>query len=153
MRVTDIMKHEPAAVGPQATLAEAGQLMQKIGCGILPVVDDGRRVLGVITDRDICLALARADVPPSRVHVGSSMSAPAFSCRAEDDVEGALRALAEHRVRRLPVVDLSGRLVGLFSIDDAALHYGDEPPRAVHGALLADTLRAIASHPLPVVRS
>jgi CBS domain-containing protein len=152
MRIDDMMKHEPAAIGPQATLAEAGNTMATIGCGILPVVDDRQGVVGVITDRDICLALARADLAASQLTVAAAMSAPARTCRVDAEVEAALATLRQHRIRRLPVVDQAGHLAGLFSLDDAALHFADEAPRAAHAALVAETLRAVSSHPLPARR-
>ncbi len=152
MRVNDIMKHEPASIGPATSLAEAGRKMERIGCGILPVVDERHALVGVITDRDVCVALARADLPASRLTVESAMSAPARSCRAEDDVESALATLGRHRVRRLPVIDQGNRLVGLFSLDDVALRYADEEPHAAHAAAVARTLRAVCAHPLPALR-
>jgi CBS domain-containing protein len=152
MRVNDIMKHEPASIGAATSLAEAGRQMERIGCGILPVVDELHAVIGVITDRDVCVAVARADVPASRLSVASAMSSPARTCRAEDDVESALATLALHRVRRLPVVDSANRLLGLFSLDDVALCYAEEEPHAAHAAAVARTLRAVCAHPLPALR-
>jgi CBS domain-containing protein len=152
MRIVDMMKHEPSATAPTASLAEAGRLMAAIGCGILPVVDERFRVVGVITDRDICLALANADVPASRLQVAAAMSVPAYSCHAEDDVESALATLGHHRIRRLPVVDAGERLAGKFSLDDAALRYTEATPRAAHALSIANALRAVCSPALPALR-
>jgi CBS domain-containing protein len=151
MRIVDMMKHEPSATTPTASLAEAGRLMAAIGCGILPVIDERYRVVGVITDRDICLALANADVPASRLQVSAAMSVPAYSCRAEDDVESALNTLGHHRIRRLPVVDAGERLAGMFSLDDAALRYTEATPRAAHALSIANALRAVCSPAVPAL--
>lgn len=151
MRVEDIMKRLPATTAVHNTLADVGRQMATIGCGILPVVDEQQKVVGVVTDRDLCLALSHANVPASELTVSAAMSAPPHTCREGDDLESALEKLGRHRVRRLPVVDESGRVAGLFSLDDAALRYSELESRSL-GASIARALRSICAPALPAVR-
>jgi CBS domain-containing protein len=151
MRVQDIMKRLPATTTVRSTLADVGRQMATIGCGIVPVVDEQQRLVGVVTDRDLCLALSHANVPASDLTVSAAMTAPPHTCREHDDLESALEKLGRHRVRRLPVVDDFGRVAGLFSLDDAALRYSEVESRTL-GASIARALRAICEPALPAVR-
>jgi CBS domain-containing protein len=128
MRVADVMKREPRFTTPESSLAAAGRMMTDADCGVLPVIQADRTVVGVITDRDICLALARTDSKPSLVPVRQVMNGRAETCRPEHPVEEALRRMREHGVRRLPVVDSEGHLKGILSLDDIVLE-----TRAVRG--------------------
>ena len=123
--------------------------MAEVGCGVLPVVDADRRVLGVITDRDICCALCKQDHRPSEARVADSMSEPVFSCTDTDDISTALKIMRSHKVRRLPVVDGGGALLGLVSLDDIALEaraFEADRPDGPYFSQVASTLREIASH-------
>jgi len=133
MKVKDLMITEVKFCTLDTNLAVATQLMWENDCGILPVLDGGR-VIGVITDRDVCIALGTRDTPASRIHASSVISPRLFVCSAEDDVQDALAKMASERVRRLPVIGEQGELVGIVSLDDivvnaeikgAQLSYGD----------------------------
>jgi CBS domain-containing protein len=108
--------------GPESTLEEASFLMRKYHCGFLPVVGDGGNVIGVVTDRDMCIALGTRNRKPSDVHVWDVMPRKLFSCMEGDDIHCALKTLREGRIRRLPVVDRDSVLVGVLSVDDILLH-------------------------------
>lgn len=150
MRVQEVMKHEAATCGPDATLLEVGRRMVEVGCGVLPVVTSGARVIGILTDRDICCTLARDDRQPSQVKVRQAMTPDVYSCRREDSLKSALDTMRLCRVRRLPVIDAEGRLEGILSLDEIVLWSGDEPgPTA---AEVLETLRAINEHALPAER-
>jgi CBS domain-containing protein len=120
--------------------------MDEIGCGILPVAGDQGQVVGVITDRDICLALARRDVRASQLAVREVMTTAPATCTAGCTLSAALAAMASARVRRLPVVDENGRLQGILSLDDLIVEV-PEPD----AAQVAHTLRAVNQHLLPAV--
>ena len=148
MKVRDIMTTAPETCGPKTNLASAAAHLWRADCGVLPVIDDDRRLIGIITDRDICIALGTRDRPASDVVVDEVMSSTVRTCRAEDDVSVALRLMKEHRVRRLPVVDDQGRLVGILSMNDMVLAAG-QGPGAVKSTALLQALRAICTHNLP----
>lgn len=146
MKIERIMTGEPASCTSEDHLAAAATKMWSEDCGILPVVDDGV-LAGVVTDRDIAMAVAMKGVAPSGVKVGEVASGRIFSCAPDDDVAAALLAMREHKVRRLPVVD-HGRLVGLVSLNDIVLEAapvaGDDQ-RPTYAEII-DTLRAIGEH-------
>jgi CBS-domain-containing membrane protein len=87
-------------------------------CGALPILDGSGRVMGIITDRDICIALGTRDIRASDVLARDVSPPQPFTCSPDNDVRDALRTMARQEVRRLPVVDEAGQLVGILSIDD-----------------------------------
>jgi CBS domain-containing protein len=107
------------------TLATAARRMGEGGFGFLPVVYADDRLAGVITDRDICLAVALGTRSASNTPVSDAMTRTVFSCLDIDDAHVALAAMKTHRVRRLPVVDRTGRVKGIVSIDDLIVHSAD----------------------------
>ena len=154
MRVYSVMKREPSTCAPDTDLAEAGRTMALVGCGFLPVVDADRRVVGVITDRDLCLSLASRDEKPSAVRVQEVISGEVYSCSAEDELTEALNTMREFGVRRLPVMDLENRIAGVLSLDDVVLEsraLGSEHFTGPFYSDIARTLKAICSHPMPAV--
>jgi CBS domain-containing protein len=115
----------------------------------LPVVEDGRTI-GVITDRDLCLALAERDRKPSALEVREAMTPRVYSCRADDDVRGALSVMREHHVRRLAVLGERDRLEGVLSLDDAVFEARPFETEGFTGPFYADitaTLRSIVQRP------
>jgi CBS domain-containing protein len=124
-KVKDVMITKLETCTPDTNLAVVGAKMWNNDCGILPVLDYDGKILGVITDRDICIALATRDQIASQVIVQDAFSGKIFSCKPEDDVKTALQIMREARVRRLPVVTVEGQLVGLLSLDDAAVFAQD----------------------------
>lgn len=94
--------------------------MRDRDCGSIVVVDEHRRPIAVLTDRDICLAALRTGRPLAAIDVQSAMSKRLFTCRIGDTIEQAEQTMSLHQVRRLPVVDARGQLVGLLALDDIA---------------------------------
>src|SRR3970040_2346044 len=101
MKVKDIMTAEPRTCSPGTNLAAAAALMLDGDCGILPVVDKGKLV-GVVTDRDMFIALATRNKLPSQVTVGDVARKPVWTCGPDDEVHAALPTMKAHQVRRLP---------------------------------------------------
>lgn len=157
MKVREIMRCDVRVARPESNLASAGLIMLEAGCGVLPVVAEHGEVVGMITDRDICLAVALRDRPPSEVVVAQAMSDAVYGCRATDDVEEALRVMRDQRVRRLPVLDAHGRLEGILSLDDVVLFARSGSPLQsgrCDGPFYADvalTLRRICEPARPLV--
>ena len=121
MKVRDVMNKRTVSCTPETNLAEAALLMWKHTCGFLPVIGEGGNVIGVVTDRDISIALGTRDQRPTQVRVWDVMPKQLFTCTAGDDVHSALKTLRAGKIRRLPVIDLEGALVGVLSIDDVVL--------------------------------
>jgi CBS domain-containing protein len=111
-------------------------------------------VVGVITDRDICLAVTRGNRGAAEIQVGEVSSRPPHTCRASDDVRDALAIMRKRRVRRLPVVGERGELVGLLSLDDVVLAARALETEEFRGPFYVDiveTLKAITRRQVPAV--
>ena len=122
MKVNEIMTTAPEAGRPEDNLARAVELLWQADCGVLPIVDDTGRVAGILTDRDICIALGTRNARASDVPIASVMRPTVYICEPGDDVLAALALMSDRRVRRLPVVE-GGRLVGVVSLNDAVLRW------------------------------
>lgn len=120
----DLMTESPAAVTPDATLSEAARTMRDLNVGILPVVDgaESRRLLGVITDRDITVR-AVAEGRDGTALVEQCMTRGVEACHPDDRVRDVLHVMERERVRRVPVVDHSGALVGIIAQADLAVDF------------------------------
>src|SRR5579864_1151472 len=113
------------------SLATAAQLMWDHDCGCVPVLNEHAQLVGMLTDRDICMAAFFQGVPISGVKVSAVMSRQLFDCTSDDDLSVAERIMRDKKVRRLPVLNEEGRLVGLLSLSDIARHADDEYERGV----------------------
>lgn len=122
MNVEAIMTKNPACCTPEMDLVEAARLMFKYDCGEIPVVfsKTDKKVLGVITDRDICTRAVAVGLNPAYVQVKQCMSYPAISIRDIASIEDCCLILEEHQIRRLPVVDQEGNCCGIISLADIA---------------------------------
>jgi len=122
MNARELMTADPEACVPSDTLDVAGEIMRRRRCGFLPVVDsqDTKRVVGVVTDRDIALYLTRTSTPANRVSVELCMSKDPKVIGPEAELTEAAQAMEEFAVHRLPVVE-GGKLVGVLSLKDIAL--------------------------------
>jgi CBS domain-containing protein len=145
MKVKDIMTGDPRVCTPDTTVAEAAHLMWEGDCGILPIVDDGELV-GVVTDRDMYIALATRNEHAAKLRVGAVATRKVVTCTPEDDVQTALTSMKDARVRRLPVVGFGNTVLGILSLNDML--------RAATTAKLrnevVDALQAICAHHHPV---
>ena len=150
MRVKDIMTTDVRTCTPDTTVAEAARLMWEGDCGILPLVDEGELV-GVVTDRDMYIALATQNARASHVRVGAIAARSVATCMPEDDIEDALTRMKQARVRRLPVVGFGNTLVGMLSINDILLAVDGRNGVRVDAVL--ETLQAICGrhHAVPHV--
>lgn len=151
MRVKELMSGDVKTCRPEDALAEAARIMWDHECGIVPVVDGEGRLAGVISDRDIAMAAYLQGRALHETVVSSAMSRAAYTCRPEDPLTQAEEVMRERQVRRLPVVDAKGRVVGLLSLNDLAragsLERGKVPLDEV-----GKTLAAICLPRLPATR-
>jgi len=144
MIVSQLMTSDVAACTPKSDLEHAVFVMLERDCGFVPVVSPGGILTGVITDRDVCIAIAAHRRTPTHIHVEEAMTHPAITCRAEDTLITALGTMSRHRVHRLPVVDRDGYLQGVISMNDIlrAPHHANAPTSED----IVETLRAIGRH-------
>jgi CBS domain-containing protein len=136
---------------PETNIHNAAQSMREANCGALPVVDRNKRVLGIITDRDICLSLAQnTNKAIEHRTVGEIMTRDVKTIRGTEDVSEALRKMRERKIGRLPVVDEQGSLQGIVSLNkllNFSVAKGKEAVGDVHaaGENLMKTLQAVAT--------
>jgi CBS domain-containing protein len=132
MKVRDVMVEKPVYCEPEHNLGTATELMWNANCGILPVVSKSGKPVGVVTDRDLCIALGTRNRLPGEILVADVMSGKLHSCSPEDDIHTALHTMRKEHVRRLPVIAKDGTLAGVVSLDDVAMHaaeiVGKTPP-------------------------
>lgn len=147
MKVKDIMTAEPRTCTPGTNLAAAAALMLDADCGILPVVDTEGKLVGVVTDRDMYIALATRNKRASQLTVGEVARKTVVTCGPEDDVLTALTTMKEHRVRRLPVEGFGRTVMGVVSMNDIWLAAG--PDQGVRTDVVLDTCQAICTHHHP----
>ena len=156
MKVKEVMTPDAQAIWLTESLADAARLMWENDCGVLPIIKDGRKVIGLITDRDICMAATMRDTHPSAISVEEVMTGQVFAVNAEDDVEQALEQMQEHRVRRLPVINPEGELEGILSMNDIVLNAratDDSPADSIDYDAVVKTYQAICRHPVPLAAS
>jgi CBS domain-containing protein len=117
MRVGDVMARDVEFVDTTASIAEAASIMGDLSVGALPVgtADD---LQGILTDRDILFRVVATGLSNTDVQVGDVMTTTIFSCREEDAITVALDLMGARNVRRLPVLDANGRVVGLVTLSD-----------------------------------
>jgi CBS domain-containing protein len=148
MRVKEIMKTDVAVCAASDSLAQVAKLMRQRDCGFVPVIAASGAVVGVVTDRDLGLAVGSSTRAAERISAGEVMSGRVFGCFADDNVKAVLATMGNHHVRRLPVLDKEhGHLVGVLSLDDVAA----APRRrgAPTGDDIADALKRITA-PRPI---
>ncbi len=120
MRVRELMTHPVHCCSVHDHANAAAQIMWERDCGVVPVIDGGKRVVGVLTDRDLCMAVHFQNRPLTDIPVAGVMAQQVYTCKAEDDVVDAERLMAEKQIHRLPVVSDDGALVGILSLADVA---------------------------------
>ena len=139
MKIRDIMTSAPSYCTPTSTAEMAATLMRQMDTGILPVIRDpmNLELLGVVTDRDLCLKVVAARRDPAHTWIRDCMTANPVCCLPEDDVNKAVALMSEHRVRRIPVVDREGHIRGMLSLADIVR------AKAVEEKTIAQTLTRI----------
>jgi CBS domain-containing protein len=118
--VSDIMSGNVQTVEPQISLRNAAQTMHMQDVGSLPVCH-GQRLLGMLTDRDIVVRGIAAGLDPDEACVSDVMSRGVEVCTPDQDTQEVMRLMGERQVRRMPVVDTDGNLVGIVALADLAL--------------------------------
>jgi CBS domain-containing protein len=122
--VHDLMTRDPRTVTPRTTVVEVARVMRDEDAGSLPVVED-ERLVGTVTDRDVAIRVV-AEGRPLETTVDEIATRELVTIDPQQDVDEALRLMSEHQVRRLPVCEEDGRLVGILAQADVARHASDE---------------------------
>ena len=147
MKVQDVMTYSVQTCRPESNLADAAMRMWRNDCGVLPVVADGAKVVGMITDRDICMAAATRHRDPANIRVKEVISGKVYGCSPDTDIHEALKIMQQKQVRRLPTMDpLDGRLAGILSMNDIALKASEPRNAELSADDVENTLRAICTH-------
>jgi CBS domain-containing protein len=122
MTCQEVMTVDPVCCVPDDAVAEVAKLMRAQDVGSVPVVEDhdGRRLIGMLTDRDLTVRVIAEGRDPAETQVREVMSNNPVACQASDVYQEALRAMGEHQLRRIPVVDGDGRLAGIIAQADVA---------------------------------
>jgi CBS domain-containing protein len=120
IRIDQLMSHPVVTCRVSDNLATAAGSMWDHDCGAVVVVDDAGRLVGIVTDRDICMAAYTQGHALHEIPVATAMAREVFTCRRDDDLARAEEMMERHKVRRIPVVDAEGRPLGLLSLGDLA---------------------------------
>ena len=119
---SELMTKNPVCCLPESTAADAARLMKRENIGPIPVIENERtrKLVGIVTDRDLALKIVAEGRDPTSTKVEAVMTREVVTCRAEDDLQKALNAMSEHQLRRIPVVDNDNRILGIISQADVA---------------------------------
>jgi len=117
--IREAMTPNPSTVQPTTSIAEAAQVMKSEDAGVVPVVE-GEQLIGMLTDRDIAIRIVAEGRDPNSTTVGDIASRQLVTIDPQQDIEEAVRLMGQHQVRRLPVVEEDGRLVGIVAQADVA---------------------------------
>ena len=132
MQVQQIMNQHAEVIDPNATLRDVAKRMRRDNLGAYPVGENDR-LIGMVTDRDIILRGIAEDRPPATSTVREVMSEKVFYCFDDDDVDDAAAIMADHQVRRIPVLNHEKRLVGVVALADLGLSEANSVKAAIRG--------------------
>lgn len=141
MQAAELIQREIVTCSSRDTLEHVASMMWKYDIGCVPVVSDDGRLVGMITDRDVSMAAYLQGAPLRSITVSSVMVKEVVTCKELDDVREVEQVMSHRQVRRVPVIDDGGKLIGMITINDMAraAHEGKLPPAEV-----ASTLSAIS---------
>ena len=145
MNVGQLMTQSVRSCRAEDTLNMAAQIMWDNDCGCVPVVDAERRVIGMLTDRDACMAAYTQGGPLRALKVSAAMSKKVVSCRPEDTLAAAEGLMKAKQIRRLPVVDADAHLIGIISLNDIAREAEREGTRAKKEVTTDEVALALAT--------
>lgn len=126
--VAEVMSKPVASCQPTDSLNECARTMWERDCGCIPIVDGLARVVGILTDRDVCMAAYTQGRPLTEIQATVLCNRDVYTCKASDTLAHAEELMTRHQIRRLPVVDDAGGLVGLLSLSDLVQHIHSVAP-------------------------
>lgn len=121
-KCNEVMTNRPLCCLPDDMVAKAAQLMQRENIGPIPVIENEQtgKLVGIVTDRDLALKIVAEERDPKTTKVEAVMTRKVVTCRADDDLQKALDAMAKHQLRRIPVVDHNDKILGIIAQADVA---------------------------------
>ena len=119
-KISEVMTDRPRAITPQTSIREAARLMDEESVGSLPIVSEGARLVGIVTDRDIAIRAVGRGRDPEQTPVAEIASEEVYALTPDDDLDDALQTMARAQVRRVPIVVRENELVGMVSQADIA---------------------------------
>jgi CBS domain-containing protein len=145
MKIQDVMTIDVVTCKPTDSASHAARMMWEHDCGVIPVVDDEYRPLGMLTDRDVCMAAYTTGRSLADIRVEEVMSGNVQTCCPEDSIGKAELSMQDRRVRRLPVVDGDKRLVGILSLNDIARRAAQDQGRKHESIAMEHVAETLAS--------
>lgn len=129
MRVSEIMAHDPVCSIRTTSVLNAVRMLREFDIGFLPVIDElwTRKLMGVVTDRDLCLMVLGKAHDPSLTTVEDCMTTDPVTCTPDTDIREILATMVEHQIRRIPVVDQENHVIGVVGISDLIRHNAADP--------------------------
>ncbi|HYV25684.1 MAG TPA: CBS domain-containing protein [Pyrinomonadaceae bacterium] len=123
MKCQDVMTDNPVCCLPDDTVGQAARLMRREHLGSIPVISDdrSRSLIGIISDSDLATKVVAESRDPNHTQIFDVMTRTVVACRGTDDVTSAIKAMREHQIRRVPVVDYDGHVIGVISQGDVSL--------------------------------
>lgn len=145
MKIDQLMHGDVKCCRPEDSLDTAAKMMWDFDIGALPVVDAASRVVGMITDRDICMAAYTQGRKLGELSVEGAMARKVIACHTGDAIESARGLMADNQIRRLPVIDVEGRLAAILTLDDLARGATEREVDDLSARDVAQTLAAITT--------
>ena len=147
MKVSELMTRDVASCKMNHSVDCSARIMWECDCGCVPIVDDEDRVVGMLTDRDICMAALSQGRPLDDIKVRSAATNDVVCAREDASIEEAEALMQKHQIRRIPVIDRNGVLQGILSMNDIARHFQGSRTRTqgLSGDFIAQTLAAICA--------
>jgi CBS domain-containing protein len=129
-KCNEVMTKNPVCCLPNDSVAKAAELMKSENIGSIPVIENeqSHKLVGIVTDRDLALQIVAAALDAKSTTVETVMTHKVVTCHADDDLQKALDAMAEHQLRRIPVVDNDNKIVGIIAQADVATRV-DQPEK------------------------
>jgi CBS domain-containing protein len=146
VRVHELMTRRVTNVHPATSVERAARLMEECDCGALPVVGDNGVLVGMITDRDIAIRIVARGRDARNAIVADCMTERVFACYENESVTECMRQMAHQQIRRMPIVDDRGRLLGIIAQGDLARHAGNHPSPDER-RVLTETVCAVSQPP------
>jgi CBS domain-containing protein len=145
MKVRTVMVESPVSCSPDTNLGAVAEMMWNNNCGFVPIVSSEQNVVGVLTDRDMCIAMATRSQSAGEITAQQASSGNVHSCQVEDEISSALETMSDKGVRRLPVVNNTGKLAGILSLDDIVLKVESKGNGPLSSKVLLQTLKAVCN--------
>lgn len=149
MKIEDVMTRRVVAARADTDLSHIARLMWDNDCGAVPVVDAEDKVVGILTDRDLCMGAKFSGRPLGELRAAGTMASDLATCHPGDNAVAVVKRMGARKVRRVPVIDEGGRLVGLVSVGDflgAAARAKGKEKKELQAALL-EAMTAITERP------